>query len=221
MKLLNDLTIFATTAVGSLTVQIVGVVLGLFIVPIMLLLGRWDRSTTTPFTVGGGKNSSHTKQVFPRIFWPWDNLEDSSMGDIRGWWDRNCYKQDATLFVNRFWWMAVRNPFNNFKRYVLGCDIREYDIEKLFGDDYVRDDLKNHGCMLLKASPSPFSKKVVPRYHFYLVWPWKHVVGGSTRAVVIQIGNKIHLSHDVDTEEDVYDYWKGWTFEINPWKDIG
>ena len=44
--------------------------------------------------------------------------------------------------------------------------------------------------------------------------------GNSNRALVIQLGNKIKLEHNTAVEQDEYDYFKGFTFEVNPFKDI-
>jgi len=195
--------------------QLIGIVSGYVVVPWMLLLGKWNKESEKQFT----KYNTHRnwmREKFPKLFWPWDNVEDSSVGDHRGWWDANCFGGDAYKWFNRFWWLAVRNPFNNFKRYVMGCDVREYHFSKLGGQNYVRDDFNNTGWQLLKASPTSNSDKWLPRYGFYLVKRY----GSSNRALVIQLGNKIKLEHEHSVEIDEIDYWKGYTFEINPFKDI-
>jgi len=197
------------------TVQLVGMVTGIFIVPLMLLFGKFDEDSQQRFTKFN-TNRFWIREKFPKVFWPWDNIEDSSTGDHRGWWDANCFDADSRLWKNRFWWLAVRNPFNNFKRYVLGCDVREYHFTKLGGQDVVRDDFRNTGWQLLKASPRKGSSKWLPRYQFYLVARY----GTSGRALVVQLGNKIKLEHETAVEKDEIDYFKGFTWEINPYKDI-
>ena len=176
------------------------------------MFGKYDPDTAKHFTVYN-TNRTWIREKFPKVFWPWDNLEDSSIGDHRGWWDANSFGADSRKFVNRFWWLAVRNPFNNFKRFVLGCDVRKYTITKLAGQDYVRDDFDSVGWQLLKATPKD---GWLPRYQLYIVKRYKD----SDRALVVQIGNKIRLEHNNVVEADEYDYWKGWTLEINPFKDI-
>lgn len=207
-----DLVIFTIQLLASLIVQGVGIVLGLFIVPVMLLFGRFDESTKKPFSMQN-KGRYWTREVFPKVFWAWDNKEDSSVGDVRGWWDDNCFGADAYRPINRFWWMAIRNPFNNFKRLVLGIDIRKYTMSKILGQDYVRDDLQSTGFQLLKATPNAGG---IPRYMLYYVRKWE----GTDRAIVIQLGNKIKLSHNTTEEMKEIDNWKGFTFEVNPYKDI-
>lgn len=219
-------------------VQTVGIVLGLFIVPIMLIFGKMDSSTAIAFTANN-TSRKWVKEVFPKVFWPWDNVEDSSVGDKRGWWDANCFGADAYKWINRFWWLAVRNPFNNFKRYVIGIDVRDYVIVNLAGQHYVRDDVHSTGWQWLKAE-SMTNK--MPRYMLYIVkqypafkllyvsfkrvdkWYRVSVSFGLTeiknRALVVQIGNKIKMEHNYQKEEKEIDYWKGFTIECNPFKDI-
>lgn len=213
--MIKDIALFVVSTIIFFLIQIIGIVLGFIIVPVMLALGKFDWSTAKNFTQ---YNTSRqwVKEQFPTVFWPWDNLEDSSTGDHRGWWDANCFGANGRKWINRFWWLAIRNPFNNCKRFVLGADVRKYIITNLAGQDYVRDDLNSTGWQLLKASPMKGSGKKLPRYQFYLVKRY----GSSSRALVIQIGNKIRLEHNSAVEKDEYDYFKGWTLEFNPFKDI-
>ena len=213
--MLKDILVFILTSIVFFVIQVVGILLGFILVPIMLAFGEFDFSTAKNFTQYN-TNRQWVKEVFPSVFWPWDNLEDSSTGDHRGWWDANSFGQDSRKWINRFWWLAVRNPFNNAKRFILGADVRDYLITKVAGQDYVRDDFESTGCQLLKATPLDGSGKIIPRYQFYLVKRY----GESNRALVVQIGNKIRLEHNGAVEKDEYDYWKGWTLEINPFKNI-
>lgn len=34
-------------------------------------------------------------------------------------------------FLGQYWWMAFRNPFNYFKRFILACDVRKDVVERL------------------------------------------------------------------------------------------
>jgi len=210
--MVKDIVVFAVSTLLFFITQIFGILLGFLVVPIMLLFGKYDADSAKYFT----DYNTHRKWIrekFPKVFWPWDNLEDSSTGDHRGWWDANSFGADSRKLINRFWWLAVRNPFNNFKRFVLGCDVRKYTITKLAGQDYVRDDFNGVGWQFLKAIPKD---GWLPRYQLYIVKRYKD----SDRALVVQIGNKIRLEHNNTVEADEYDYWKGWTLEINPFKDI-
>lgn len=212
---MKDLVIAILSWAVFLIVQLIGMITGIFFVPLMLLFGKFDKSSEQKFTLYN-KDRYWIREVFPKVFWPWDNIEDSSTGDHRGWWDANCFKGNSRLWINRFWWLAIRNPFNNFKRYILGIDSRQYNYSLLAGQDYVRDDLQSTGWQFLKASPKLGSSKRLPRYQFYLVARW----GGSTRALVVQLGNKMKLSHQDRVEKEEIDYFSGFTFEVNPWKDI-
>lgn len=193
--------------------QVAGILLGLFMVPIGLCFRVKDMSTSKPFT-SFNKDREWVYEDLPNWLKPWQNIEDGLRGDHRGWWDANCFGRDGSKTFNMFWWSAIRNPFNYFKRFVIGCDIRKYVFTKLCGQDYVRDDFDSTGWQVLKATP--LNGGYIPRYMFYGVWRY----GSSSRAMVIQLGNKISLSHNSKKENDEYDYLKGFTFEINPFKDI-
>lgn len=191
------------------TVQVLGIVTGFVIVPLALLIRVQDKTKRIKFIYGSGAwYPVHLR----KIFWAWDNLEDGFMGDHQGrYWNRDA--PTNSKFLKQIFWGAFRNPFNNFKRYILGIDVREYVMTKLAGQDYVRDDFDSAGWQFLKATSLSNKQS---RYAFYLV----HRYGKSNRALVIQLGNKIKLSHNLVEEEDEYDYFKGFTMEINPFKDI-
>ena len=209
---MTDIVLFILQTIILFTLQALGIILGLFVVPVMLIFGEFDYNSSKRFTTYN-TNRYWIRETFPKVFWPWDNIEDSSTGDARGWWDANSFGKDSRKVINRFFWLAVRNPFNNFKRYVLGIDIRNYGILKLAGQDKVRDDFDNTGWQFLKACSIDGKPS---RYMFYLVKRYK----SSDRALVIQIGNKIKLEHNVAVEDKEVDYWKGWTAEVNFYKDI-
>lgn len=143
----------------------------------------------------------------PRCAWPWGNEEDGINGDNRGWyWYTYCPEWWPNWFRS-WWWLVVRNPANNAKRYWLGFDVRSKKIETIAGQDYVRDDLRSTGWQLVKAGR---------RFHLYVVKRY----GSSTRALVIELGNKFQVRHNGVRYADPRDYWKGFTFEVNPYKDI-
>lgn len=143
----------------------------------------------------------------PRFAWLWDNEEDGARGDDRGWYWVDYHPEWPAWF--KYWfWLAIRNPANNFKRYILGADIRRFHIEAVYGQAYVRDDFESTGFQLVKGGHF--------RYHLY----WVHRWGDSDHALVIQLGNKFQERHNGVKYEDQRDYFKGFTFEINVYKDI-
>ena len=83
-------------------------------------------------------------------------------------------------------------------------------VEKISGQDYVRDDLRSTGWQFLKCGKF---------YTFYGVWKWKW---SDTHAVVVQLGNKFDLQDNFKTypSEQEYKYLKGFTTEISFYKDI-
>lgn len=194
--------------------QLVGILAGLVLVPIGLLFRTLDQETMKPFTTYN-TDRFWVKEDLPNWLRWYQNDEDGLRGDHRGWWDANSFGGDSSKVFNMFWWSAIRNPFNYFKRFVIGCDVRRYTIVKLAGKDHVRDDFESTGFQFLKAIPATEQVKL-PRYMFYAVYRY----GKTNRALVVQIGNKIKLEHNTANEADEYDYFKGFTVEINPFKDI-
>ena len=142
----------------------------------------------------------------PKWAWLWDNDGDGARGDKRGWfWCE--YMPDMPEAFKYWFWLAIRNPANNFKRFILGFDIRTETIETIYGEDYVRDDFNSTGFQLVRAGR---------RYHLYYVRRYSN----SPRALVIELGNKFRVEHNGKTYESEHKYFKGFTFEVNPYKDI-
>jgi len=141
------------------------------------------------------------------------NPEDFLSGDSRGWYWNTYFPTWVPSWFKMWWWSGVRNPYNYLKRIVIGVDIRKFTFHKLVGQDYVRDDFDNCGFQILYAKPK---SGWLPRPMLYWVRRW----GTSDRAIVVQIGWKIKLSHDGLVEKDEWDYFKGCTCEINPGKSI-
>lgn len=143
----------------------------------------------------------------PSWAWLWDNDHDGARGDKRGWYTME-WNPHWPDWLKHYFWLAFRNPANNFKRHILGVDLRKCDIELLAGNFKVRDDQQNKGWQFVSLGGF--------RYHLYLVKEY----GDSGRALVIQLGNKVEPRHVNVTYEEERKYWKGFSFEINPYKDI-
>lgn len=190
-------------------IQLVGVVLGIFLMPIFLLFVDDSKKEFTYRTDGVNEWWLRTLPGFALF---WDNKIDGTLGDD----DYRYASRDIpfglknTSFLGQYWWMAFRNPFNYFKRFILACDVRKDVVEKIAGQDHVRDDLNSTGWQFLKCGKY---------YAFYGVWKWKW---SDTHAVVIQLGNKFDLQDNFKAypSDQEYKYFKGFTFEINPYKDI-
>lgn len=193
--------------------QLVGIILGIFLMPIFLLFVDDSKKELTYRTDGVNEWWLRT---LPKFALFWDNKIDGTLGDD----DYRYASRDIPLglkntsFLGQFWWMAIRNPFNYFKRFILGCDVRKDIVEKIAGQDYVRDDLRSTGWQFLRCGDG-----ILPFYTFYGVWKWKW---SGTHAVVIQLGNKFDLQDNfkVYPSEQEYKYFKGFTFEISMYKDI-
>ncbi len=191
-------------------IQLPMMIIGLFAVAVGIPF-RKTSGPAIPFT----QYPQHGSWVLVRLpSWLslWDNPIDGLVGDTRGYWANK--SRNWNKYLAMWWWAAIRNPANNFKRFKLTCDISTAtSIEKLYGQDYVRDDFNSTGWQLLKATTPKRSF-----YHFYVVYRW----GQSNRALVLQFGFKFKLgdnSVDYSGENDFRKY-KGFTCEINPIKDI-
>lgn len=142
--------------------QVIGIILGLIVIPIAVCFVDDSKKDSTYKT--DGKNEWWLRTL-PRWAKWWDNKIDGTLGDDDyRWAGRDIpFGWKNTSFLGQFWWMAVRNPFNYFKRFILACDVRENTVKKLAGQDYVRDDLVSTGWQFLKCG----------RYYtFYGVWRW-------------------------------------------------
>lgn len=193
--------------------QFAGIVSGIFLIPLFLLFVDDSKKELTYRTDGVNEWWLRT---LPKFALFWDNKIDGTLGDD----DYRYASRDIpfglknTSFLGQYWWMAFRNPFNYFKRFILACDVRKNIVEKVAGQDYVRDDLRSTGWQFLKCGDG-----ILPFYTFYGVWKWKW---SATHAVVIQLGNKFDLQDNFKAyhSDQEYKYFKGFTFEINPYKDI-
>jgi len=157
--------------------QLVGIILGIFLMPLFLLFVDDSKKELTYRTDGVNEWWLRT---LPKFALFWDNKIDGTLGDD----DYRYASRDIpfglknTSFLGQYWWMAIRNPFNYFKRFILACDFRKDTVEKIAGQDYVRDDLRSTGWQFLKCGKF---------YTFYWVWKWKW---SDTHAVVIQHGKE-------------------------------
>ena len=211
---MKDYLYAAITWIGMFLAQLALVLIGPVVVAVGLMFRKTDPSTEKHFTTFNTDRVWVYEDLPNWLKW-YQNIEDGLRGDHRGWWDANSFGKDSSKLFNMFWWSAIRNPANYFKRFVIGCDIRQYSFVKLAGKDHVRDDFASTGFQIIKAVPKT-EKVKVPRFMLYYVKRY----GNSNRALVIQLGNKIKLEHNTAVEQDEYDYFKGFTFEVNPFKDI-
>lgn len=139
------------------------------------------------------------------------NPEDGLTGDSRGWYWNEKMAGKPTWF-KMWWWSGVRNTWNYLKRCVIGIDVRKFEIKKLCGQDYVRDDLVNQGFQILYAAPK---KGFFVRPMLYWVKPLR-----GSKGICFQLGWKIELEDNTRIREDEIDYFVGATFELNPYKDL-
>jgi hypothetical protein len=176
----------------------------------VILLGFPLVAIGLPFTRIVKNDSGRDIIRLPVWLLPWDNAVDGLLGDGRGFYAD--YTKGWNPYFAMWWWAAVRNPANYFKRFILAIDITRYRTRLLAGQAYVRDDFNSTGWQLLEARRSGFTA-----YHFYLVKRWFN----TNHAIVIQLGFKFRVGQEFEaygTEQ--YRRFKGFTFEVAPFKDI-
>jgi len=201
--MLHWLRAFTFFALGFVA-QVVFIITGL----VVCLLPKTEyKSRTQVFTVHENIGVWFPVHL-PSLFWLWDNDGDGARGDKRGWyWCEDELVEHWSDGLKYYWWLAIRNPANNFKRFILGFDIRKNEIKTIYGVDYVRDDFESSGFQLVAAGW---------RYHLYYVRRYSQ----SNRGLVIELGNKFQVRHNGATYDSEHKYFKGFTFEINFYKDI-
>jgi hypothetical protein len=148
------------------------------------------------------------------------NPEDNLTGDKRGsYWCEDRFRPklfSETIWQNdtfrMWWWTAIRNTWKYLKMVILGCDIRKFKIYYV-GSFHVRDDLASQGFQIVIAWPNTLA---LPRFGIYWV---KEIKNG--KGICFQLFWKIAPKHNVAKYRYDWDYFKGLTFELNPWKDLG
>lgn len=193
-----------------LPLRVLLILAGLFVVPIALPFRR-VQGPPVPFSQAPGDWLLIT---LPAWAWLWSNDRDGAAGDKRGWWHLNApFGLGAYHWLSMFWWLAIRNPANNARFSPLfGCPVTECDY-RYWGREVVKDKPGLGGWRFLLATHRGTGRRF---YGFYWVLEWS-----ATRAVVVQLGFKPEPSDFAeDYSADSSRQWKGFTFEVNPWKGI-
>lgn len=95
-----------------LFIRLVSQVLGLPIVAVALLFAKEHPTTRVP----SWKDWRLIR--LPLWAWPWDNIRDGALGDIRGRYRFDqAPKWACTDYLRAFNWLAIRNPANNLSRW--------------------------------------------------------------------------------------------------------
>lgn len=208
-------------------------IIGLVVVPIALLFPNESKKIGTYRTNG---TDEWWLKTLPRWASLWDNPIDGFLGDdayrwagrdiTLGYHDESLLARmvrkvfhDFTIkntdYLGQLLW-ALRNPVNNFKRFILTCKVTECEYQLLAGQEFVRDDMKNQGWHFLKAIRISDGKVY---YRFYYVKSY----GKSARAFTAEFGFKFDAQDfsAIYTDERKFKAYKGFTFLVNPYKDIG
>jgi hypothetical protein len=144
----------------------------------------------------------------PRWAWLWDNERDGAMGDTRGrFWFKQAPKfLGDNTFLKQYWWMAIRNPCNNFSRFMRpnGVDVRTLEIT--YKGDYV---VKRSDKLLWQ-----FVKGQGPVFTYYQ-FDLKVPAWGD-RHFSMRFGHKISPKYQLDNYvTDEQGYMKGFTARFN------
>lgn len=175
------------------------IILGWFIVPVALLY-RKEQKHDRQLSDFPWKNIQLPKWVYP-----WGNTRDGCMGDIRGkYWTKDHPWFARTDYLKMYWWLAFRNPCNNFSRYMPpnAVDVNTLDLELLAGDRDVHKDTKTRWQFIL-------GKGTINWYGFWMIVPF---LKGH---LDIRAGHKIKYSHKFNPVQDQQKAIKGFTIRIN------
>jgi|GEM_PF-807887 len=204
------LVLFALQIALLLPLRIASILLGLLVVPLALPFRVVHHGTAKPFSQTSGNWCLVT---LPAWAWLWSNDRDGAVGDQRGWWHQNApFGLGAYHWFSMLVWLAFRNPANNLRfTRLFGCPVLETSCT-WWGQEEVEDDPGKGGIRFLMAWSG-----IAPYYGLYWVWQWS-----ERRALVVQLGFKPEPSDWLeDYSGDESRQWKGFTFEINPVKNIG
>lgn len=170
-------------------------VVGLAVVPIALL-----------FTEVPEKVTEWRLVRLPLFAHPWDNPKDGVLGDRRlHYWNQGDQFPGIiknSPFLKAYWWLAIRNPANNFSRFYrgIGCKVDECKVKLLAGQDIVGGSKDVEGYQFVKAEGPIFNY-----YGFYLY----------NKKFTMRFGHKVEPKHnEQDFSNDPLKAWKGVTFRI-------
>lgn len=189
------------------------ILVGLPLVAIGLRSRREHPETARPFT----QFPADVPWVLVRLpSWlkPWDNQVDGFYGDRRGWWHRHAqFAGGSRRFLNMWWWGAVRNTCDTWRRFMIACPVDECELVKLAGNaDEVNANGRLAGWNFLVAIHRETGRRW---YQLCLVRPWS-----DTRCLNVWLGWKFKLAHAGEHYEgdEAYKRFKGFEFLIHPWK---
>lgn len=203
------LVLFVLQLVVLLPLRVAFILLGFVVVPLALPFRQYHADTLEPFSQATGNWQLVT---LPRWAWPWSNDRDGALGDHRGWWHENApFGLGSDHWLSMLIWLAYRNPANNLRfTRLFGCPVLS-TVCAWWGSEEVEDDPGKGGVRFLMAASG-----LLPFYGLYWVHQWS-----GTRALVVQLGFKGEPSDWAeDYTGDEQRQWKGFTFEVNPFKNI-
>lgn len=147
-----------------------------------------------------------------RFIWYFGNDEDGCYGDRRGWWSNHVKGKERSAFW-MWWWLAIRNPANNFSRYtdLCSCKINACSVE--YYGDYESPDNKpfKPGSHFVIATNKTSGRK------YYSYREVSELGSGTGWAINKSYGFKLKPSHG-DVLQDPDDADKGFTWRPKPYR---
>lgn len=194
-----------------LPTRVLLIISGFFVVAIALPFRKVHDGTEIPFTEASGNWKLVT---LPKWAWLWSNDRDGALGDTSGWYASHTpFNLPVDSFIPMYYWLAIRNPANNSRfTKMFGCYVPDCTYTYT-GDRYVKDKFEYRGKQFVVATNTKTKRRY---YGFYYVKPYT-----KKKAIVIQIGFKIQPHNfETDYSKDPQGGWKGFTNEINLFKNI-
>ena len=188
-------------------IRIPMILLGLVVVAVALPFAKVHPDPTDPLRVAKLKWSDWQLVRLPVWAWPWDNMRDGAMGDTRGrYWYAQAPGFLITPYLKQYWWLAVRNPCNNFSRFMRPntVDVRKLVITYIGDDKVVRTNKTSWNFV-----------KGTGTFWTYFLFELMTPAFGN-RHLQIKVGHKIspkYQGEDYTTDEQGYQ--KGFTARIN------
>lgn len=213
MNMINHVIRASFQFIVTFLMSVPMILIGIPIVAFGLLFRR-STSMSKPFSQYAKEELWYRVQL-PDWQWikPWDHVVDGFKGDTRGWWHTNCIVSGGSdKFINMWWWGAIRNTADYWRRFMISCPVDECEVIKLDGNaDEVNANGKRKGWNFLVAIHKTTGRRW---YQFCAVIPWS-----ENRCVNVWLGWKFKLSHaGEDFIGNEYKRWKGFEFLINPFK---
>lgn len=180
MEVVKALIVWAIVFILRLVVIMVGLFVVPFAIPKFKFTGQWELIRLAKWAD------------------PWDNPKDGILGDTRlhYWLQGDQYPAwlEGRDWLKAYWWMAIRNPANNFSRFyrLIGCNLAD----------------SGEITILAFGGSWEFTKVKGKRFSY---WGFYKL----TDKREVKLGHKIRSKYiGASWVEDPLRAWKGFTFRV-------